>query len=60
MKAIPCVLITNSPLTGYEFTPQKCNSIRQALTLAKYFGFPYRIEVNGQVIRKGWYKNERR
>lgn len=59
MKAIPCVLRMNSPLNGYEFSPQKCNSIRQALTIAKDFGFPYRIEVDEQVIRKGWFANER-
>lgn len=55
MKAIPCTLYTNSPLTGHMYAPIKCKSIREALKIAKKSGSPYRIEVKGKTVRTGWF-----
>ncbi len=54
-KAIPCTLIINAPKTGHIFTPIECDSINQALTIAKEWGFPYRIfSKSGALLRRGW------
>ena len=55
MKRIKCQLIMNGQKTGYIFTPIDCSSIKEALDIAKDFGFPYRIFANGKQIKSGWF-----
>lgn len=54
MKAKPCTLVLNTRW-GYILSPIDCDSIKQALGLAKDFGMAYRIfDHSGKLLRSGW------
>ena len=54
MKTL-CQIIFNGPKDGFVFTPIICESISEALKLAKEWAMPYRIfDMNGKFLRKGW------
>lgn len=56
-KAKECTIIFNTKW-GYCMTPVKCASIREALRRAKETGMAYRICIDGECIRNGWFQEK--
>lgn len=53
-KPIPCEIIFNTKW-GYCMTPIKCKSIAEALRLAHEREMAFRIFVNNECVKRGWY-----
>lgn len=54
MKATKCSIVFNTKW-GHIMSPISCESISQAIKLAKESKMAYRIFVDDKVIKKGWY-----
>lgn len=52
MKSQKCILICNTKW-GYCLKERECESIREAIRIAKELEMAYRIFVNGKCIRRG-------
>ncbi len=56
-KAKECIVICNTKW-GYCMAPHKCKSIREAIRYAKGTGMAYRIYVNGECVKNGWFQTK--
>lgn len=55
MRAIKCKIIFNTRW-GYVMSPIMCNSINEALKLAREAEMAYQIfDMNGNFIKSGWF-----
>lgn len=52
-----CTVICNTSW-GYEFSPMEFESIRMGLQYAREMECPYRLFVDGKLIRRGWLLND--
>ena len=54
MEKTPCTIVFNTKW-GYCMTPIECESITEAINKAREAGMAFRIFVNGECVRRGWY-----
>ena len=56
-KPIPCTVICNTAKTGHIMHKRKFDSIAAGLRYARDMAMPYRLFVNGKLVRHGWFVN---